>query len=101
MGGLWGGLRLVWCFVLSTLASLLSPCPPRRLRLAKVTGPGRAPSFGDPLTVGAHQELGDKRGHLKGQGQGRAAGFWGAPCSPAWQRQEGLFTLFVNTIFHM
>ena len=81
----------------------LSLCPPRRLCLARVTGPRRSPSFGDPSAAAFTGSLGTKwlsRRRRGGEG-GRAAGFGGAPSSPAWHRQEGLFSVFVNTFSRM
>lgn len=73
------------------------PVSPGRLRLAKVTGPRRAPSFGDPSAVGVHRELGDKEGspNARAGGAGESSGISGTPVQ---HRQAGLFAFFVNTI---
>lgn len=78
-----GGPRLVRCFVLSTSASILCLRPLGTLRLAKVTGPRRTPSFGDPSAVGSPGDWGQKGcPDVGAAGSGESSGISGSLVQP-------------------
>lgn len=94
-GGLRGGSPAGAVLCAQHLGILLSPCPPRMLRLPKVTGPGRTPSFRDPSAVGmggVTRSSGDKRGLPMPEqpALGESRGILGSPVQPCAAQTGGI-----------